>query len=113
MCPVTLNTHFRSLQLLFTHPIYWVFFGLVGLLALTVGAGSSSHEIMEESHAQLSRVLQTWPDASKMISALDCLAVVTFVGAADLAETELSLKAMWDVIHPKSGSNVCIGLVDF
>jgi hypothetical protein len=41
------------------------------------------------------------------------LAVVTFVGAADLAETELSLKAMWDVIHPKSGSNVCIGLVDF
>jgi hypothetical protein len=43
-----------------------------------------------------------------MISALDCLAVVTFVGAADLAETELSLKAMWDVIHPKSGSNVGI-----
>ncbi|EAZ40479.1 hypothetical protein OsJ_24933 [Oryza sativa Japonica Group] len=80
----------------------------IGLLALTVGAGSSSHEIMEESHAQLSRVLQTWPDASKMISALDCLAVVTFVGAADLAETELSLKAMWDVIHPKSGSNVGI-----
>jgi hypothetical protein len=68
MCPVTLNTHFRSLQLLFTHPIYWVFFGLVGLLALTVGAGSSSHEIMEESHAQLSMVLQTVPDASKMIS---------------------------------------------
>ncbi|EEC82358.1 hypothetical protein OsI_26677 [Oryza sativa Indica Group] len=80
----------------------------IGLLALTVGSGSSSHEIMEESHAQLSRVLQTWPDASKMISALDCLAVVTFVGAADLAETELSLKAMWDVIHPKSGSNVGI-----
>jgi hypothetical protein len=41
-----------------------------------------------------------------MISALDCLAVITFVGATDLAETELSLKAMWDVIHPKSGSNV-------
>jgi len=78
----------------------------IGLLAITLGAGSSSHEIMEESHPQLCRVLQAWSDASKMISALDCLAVITFVGATDLAETELSLKAMWDVIHPKSGSNV-------
>lgn len=80
----------------------------IGLLAITLGAGSSSHEIMDESHPQLLRVLQTWPDAPKMISALDCLAVVTFVGATDLAETQLSLKAIWDVIHPKSGSNVGI-----
>ncbi|XBI53981.1 hypothetical protein VPH35_036112 [Triticum aestivum] len=78
----------------------------IGLLSITLGAGSSSHETMVESHPQLSKVLQTWSDASKMISALDCLAVVTFVGATDLAETEVSLKAMWDVIHPKSGSNV-------
>uniref|UniRef100_A0A0E0NX28 Interferon-related developmental regulator N-terminal domain-containing protein n=1 Tax=Oryza rufipogon TaxID=4529 RepID=A0A0E0NX28_ORYRU len=40
--------------------------------------------------------------------ALDCLAVVTFVGATDLSETQLSMKAIWDVIHPKSGSNVGI-----
>ncbi|CAN6225899.1 unnamed protein product [Urochloa humidicola] len=78
----------------------------IGLLAITLGAGSSSHEIMEESHPQLCRILQAWSDGSKMISAVDCLAVITFVGATDLAETELSLKAMWDVIHPKSGSNV-------
>lgn len=78
----------------------------IGLLAITLGAGSSSHEIMEESHPQLCRILQAWSDATKMIAALDCLAVTTFVGATDLAETELSLKAMWDVIHPKSGSNV-------
>jgi hypothetical protein len=63
---------------------------------------------MDESRLQLLRVLQTWPDASKMISALDCLAVVTFVGATDLSETQLSMKAIWDVIHPKSGSNVGI-----
>jgi hypothetical protein len=81
---------------------------LRGLLAITLGAGSSSHEIMDESRLQLLRVLQTWPDASKMISALDCLAVVTFVGATDLSETQLSMKAIWDVIHPKSGSNVGI-----
>uniref|UniRef100_A0A0E0KFH9 Interferon-related developmental regulator N-terminal domain-containing protein n=1 Tax=Oryza punctata TaxID=4537 RepID=A0A0E0KFH9_ORYPU len=35
-------------------------------------------------------------------------AVVTFVGATDLSETQLSMKAIWDVIHPKSGSNVGI-----
>ncbi|CAN6312236.1 unnamed protein product [Urochloa humidicola] len=80
----------------------------IGLLAVTLGAGSSSHEIMDESHPQLLRILQTWPDAPKMISALDCLAVVTFVGATDLAETQLSMKAIWDVIHPKSGSNIGI-----
>ncbi|AQK69942.1 Protein disulfide isomerase-like 1-2 [Zea mays] len=56
-----------------------------GLLAITLGAGSSSLEIMEESHPQLCR-------------ALDCLVVITFVGASDLAETELSLKAMWDLM---------------
>uniref|UniRef100_J3LQ26 Interferon-related developmental regulator N-terminal domain-containing protein n=1 Tax=Oryza brachyantha TaxID=4533 RepID=J3LQ26_ORYBR len=77
-----------------------------GLLAITLGAGSSSREVMDETRPQLLRVLQTWPDVSKMISALDCLAIVTFVGATDLAETQLSMKTIWDVIHPKSGSNV-------
>jgi len=61
---------------------------------------------MDESEPQLLRILQTWPDAPKMICALDCLAVITFVGATDLAETQLSMSAIWDVIHPKSGSNV-------
>jgi hypothetical protein len=42
---------------------------------------------------------------------LDCLAVVTFVGANDLDETEVALKAIWEVIHPKSGSNVCESLI--
>jgi len=80
----------------------------IGLLSITLGAGSSSHEIMDESEPQLLRILQTWPDAPKMICALDCLAVITFVGATDLAETQLSMSAIWDVIHPKSGSNVGI-----
>jgi hypothetical protein len=42
--------------------------GLSGLLAITLGAGSSSHEVIEDSHPQLSRVLQSWSDATKMIS---------------------------------------------
>ncbi|XP_038983386.1 interferon-related developmental regulator 2-like [Phoenix dactylifera] len=77
----------------------------IGLLAITVGAGTSAHEIMEESVPQLSRALRSASDALK-ISVLDCLSVITFVGANDLAETETSLKIMWEVIHPKSVSNV-------
>ncbi|XP_020104663.1 interferon-related developmental regulator 2 [Ananas comosus] len=78
----------------------------IGLLAITVGSGNSSHEIMEESLPHLSKVLLSGSDASKMASVLDCLAVVTFVGAIDLAETETSLKAIWEVIHPKPASKV-------
>ncbi|KAG1342091.1 interferon-related developmental regulator 1 [Cocos nucifera] len=77
----------------------------IGLLAITVGAGTSAHEIMEESVPQLSRALISGSDALK-ISVLDCLSVITFVGANDLTETETSLKSMWQVIHPKSVSNV-------
>jgi hypothetical protein len=48
---------------------FWLLcFGLAGLLSITLGAGSSSHETMVESHPQLTKVLQTWSDASKMIS---------------------------------------------
>ncbi|XP_008805682.1 interferon-related developmental regulator 1 [Phoenix dactylifera] len=77
----------------------------IGLLAITAGAGSNAHEIMEESVPQLSRALKRGSDACK-ISVLDCLAVISFVGANDLAETETSLKIMWEVIRPKSVSNV-------
>lgn len=37
-----------------------------GLLAITAGAGSSSHEIMEESVPQLSRALKSGSDACKI-----------------------------------------------
>ncbi|KAG6509687.1 hypothetical protein ZIOFF_027687 [Zingiber officinale] len=37
---------------------------------------------------------------------IDCLALVTFIGANDLIETEGSLKIIWQVIYPKSGPNV-------
>ncbi|XP_065010610.1 uncharacterized protein LOC135585228 isoform X3 [Musa acuminata AAA Group] len=78
----------------------------IGLLAITIGAGSSAHEIMEESVSRLSQALMSGSDSLKKSSVLDCLALVTFVGANDLFETELSLKTMWQVIYPKSGPNV-------
>ncbi|CAL9186524.1 unnamed protein product [Musa hybrid cultivar] len=78
----------------------------IGLLAITIGAGSSAHEILEESVSQLSQALISGSDSLKKSSVLDCLALVTFIGANDLFETELSLKTMWQVIYPKSGPNV-------
>ncbi|WOL17643.1 hypothetical protein Cni_G26436 [Canna indica] len=78
----------------------------IGLLAITVGTGSNAHEIMAESILPLSQALISGSDSTKKISVVDCLAIVTFIGADDLVETETSLKTMWQVIYPKSGPNV-------
>jgi hypothetical protein len=63
LCPVL-----HTLQLKTNYCLTVFFMGLSGLLAITLGAGSSSHEVIEDSHPQLSRVLQSWSDATKMIS---------------------------------------------
>ncbi|KAJ0973703.1 hypothetical protein J5N97_015668 [Dioscorea zingiberensis] len=78
----------------------------IGLLAITVGAGDSAHEIMEESIPPLSLALKSGSDSQKKSSVLDCIALVTFVGAIDADETENAMKIIWETIHPKSGSNV-------
>ena len=39
---------------------------------------------------------------------VECLAIVTFVGATKTEETERSMQIMWQLLHPKLGSNVCI-----
>lgn len=36
------------------------------------------------------------------------MAIVTFVGAADPEETERSMQIMWQLLHPKLGSNVSL-----
>ncbi|KAM0950460.1 hypothetical protein DsansV1_C04g0041641 [Dioscorea sansibarensis] len=81
----------------------------IGLLAITVGAGDSAHEIMEESLPPLSLVLKSGSDSPKKSSVLDCIALVTFVGAIDTDETENAMKIIWETIHPKSGTNVGSG----
>ncbi|XP_042375504.1 interferon-related developmental regulator 2-like [Zingiber officinale] len=78
----------------------------IGLLAITVGAGNKAHEIMEESIYPLSQALVSGSDKTKKKAVIDCLALVTFIGANDLIETEGSLKIIWQVIYPKSGPNV-------
>ncbi|KAL9386047.1 hypothetical protein Peur_023057 [Populus x canadensis] len=78
----------------------------IGLLALTVGSGDNAHEILEESVIPISQALKSLSDSLKTVSLVECLAIVTFVGATKTEETERSMQIMWQLLHPKLGSNV-------
>ncbi|KAH0868326.1 hypothetical protein HID58_075348 [Brassica napus] len=79
---------------------------VIGLLALTVGLGDQAQEILEESVTPLSQALKSGREALKITSTLECLAVITFVGGANPEQTERSMQIIWQMIHPKLGSNV-------
>ncbi|CAN8304081.1 unnamed protein product [Cochlearia groenlandica] len=78
----------------------------IGLLALTVGLGDQAQEIFQESVTPLSQALKTGRETLKITSILECLAVITFVGGTDSEQTEKSMQIIWQMIHPKLGSNV-------
>ncbi|XP_059631145.1 uncharacterized protein LOC132274017 isoform X2 [Cornus florida] len=78
----------------------------VGLLALTTGPGDKAQEILEESVLPISQALKSRHETSKISSLLECLAIITFVGGNELEETEKSMQMIWQVVHPKLGSNV-------
>ncbi|XP_042009327.1 interferon-related developmental regulator 1-like isoform X2 [Salvia splendens] len=78
----------------------------IGLLALTVGPGEKAQEVLEESLSPISDALRVRPETSKILSLLQCLAVITFVGGEDPEQTEKSMHIMWQVAHPKLGANV-------
>ncbi|KAF5456116.1 hypothetical protein F2P56_025627 [Juglans regia] len=78
----------------------------IGLLALTVGPGDNAREILEESITPLSQAFKSVSDSLKISALLECLAIITFVGGNDSEETERSMQIMWQVVHPKLGSNV-------
>ncbi|MQL92083.1 hypothetical protein Taro_024722 [Colocasia esculenta] len=80
----------------------------IGLLAITVGCGSIAHEIMEESIPQLYQALTSGSDSLKKSSVLDCLAIISFIGGEDVVEKEKAMKIIWELILPKSGSNVTL-----
>nr|AUS89375.1 interferon-related developmental regulator family protein [Sesuvium portulacastrum] len=78
----------------------------IGLLALTTGCGISAREILDESVPSISQALRLKSESSKVASLLECLAVITFIGGEDPEETERSMQIMWQVVHPKLGTNM-------
>ncbi|ESQ34082.1 hypothetical protein EUTSA_v10007663mg [Eutrema salsugineum] len=79
---------------------------VIGLLALTVGLGDQAQEILEESVTPLSQALKSGREVLKITSIIECLAVITFVGGTNEEQTEKSMQIIWQMIHPKLGSNV-------
>ncbi|KAL2512076.1 interferon-related developmental regulator family protein/IFRD protein family [Abeliophyllum distichum] len=77
----------------------------LGLLAVTIGCGDNAHELYRESLPFISKVLKSGPE-SLLLSIIDCLAIVTFVGGSDFEETETSMQILWHFIHLESGDNV-------
>ncbi|CAA7393595.1 unnamed protein product [Spirodela intermedia] len=80
----------------------------IGLLAITIGCGSIAHEIMEECIPNFYQALTSGSDSLKKSAILDCLAVICFVGGEEVEEKEKAMKIIWELIHPKSGSNVTL-----
>ncbi|KAM7280165.1 hypothetical protein ACFE04_007299 [Oxalis oulophora] len=79
---------------------------VIGLLALTVGCGDKAREILDEATTPISQSLKSGSDPSKIVALLECLAIITFVGGDHPEQTEKSMQIMWQMVHPKLGSNV-------
>jgi hypothetical protein len=74
---------------------------VVGLLALTLRAGTS--DLLPMAFPLLSKTLRlqvSHDDAPKLVAALDCLAIITFIGVVDTKGVDLSMMAIWAVISP-------------
>ncbi|KAL1540328.1 interferon-related developmental regulator 1-like [Salvia divinorum] len=78
----------------------------IGLLSLTAGSGEKAREILEESVSPISEALKSTFETSIILSLLACLAVITFVGGEETEHAEKSMQIMWQIAHPKLGSNV-------
>ncbi|KAH9323430.1 hypothetical protein KI387_018069, partial [Taxus chinensis] len=76
----------------------------LGLLAVTLGASKITHQIIEESSPHLGRVAKLSSDVACRISALQSLAVVTFIGEADVERIEKTVDMLWQVGVHKGGS---------
>ncbi|KAK2985618.1 hypothetical protein RJ640_006881 [Escallonia rubra] len=79
---------------------------VIGLLALTTGPGENAQEILKDSVSPISDGLKSRSDTSKIRPLLECLAIVTFVGGDEPEEIEKSMQIIWQLVHPKLGSNV-------
>ncbi|CAI9786274.1 unnamed protein product [Fraxinus pennsylvanica] len=77
----------------------------LGLLAVTIGCGDDAHELYNESLPLISKALKSGTESS-LLSIIDCLAIVTFVGGSNFQETETSMKMLWQFIHLESDDNV-------
>ncbi|XP_073125465.1 uncharacterized protein [Henckelia pumila] len=78
---------------------------VLGLLAITIGCGDNAHELYKESVPIISQAFNSRTETF-LLSVINCLAVITFVGGNDFEETEASMRIMWNFIHSRPIENV-------
>ncbi|KAF3676842.1 putative L-type lectin-domain containing receptor kinase IX.1-like [Capsicum annuum] len=74
---------------------------LIGLVALTLGEGDYAHEIYEDSFVFLPQVLLK-SKLSHAVKVMECLSIVTLVGAKDSVDTERSMNFIWEFMSQES-----------
>ncbi|KAK4378552.1 hypothetical protein RND71_000414 [Anisodus tanguticus] len=74
---------------------------LIGLVVLTLGAGDNAHEVYEESLVFLPQLLIK-SKLSHAVKVMECLSIVTLVGATDFADTERSMEIIWKFMNQES-----------
>ncbi|KAG5526328.1 hypothetical protein RHGRI_032569 [Rhododendron griersonianum] len=67
----------------------------IGLLAVILGPGDSASELFEESLSTCSQMLSFQAES---VNVLECLAIVTLVGAEDFSDIERSMKFIWKYV---------------
>ncbi|XP_051144234.1 uncharacterized protein LOC127260526 [Andrographis paniculata] len=77
----------------------------LGLLAITIGCGDNANELYMETLPVISQALKSKSEAV-LLSVIECLAVVTFVGADSFEQTEASMKIIWDFIYSDPSETV-------
>ncbi|XP_058191217.1 uncharacterized protein LOC131308322 isoform X2 [Rhododendron vialii] len=73
----------------------------IGLLAVILGPGDSARELFEESLSTCSQMLGFQAES---VNVLECLAIVTLVGAEDFSDIERSMKFIWKYISSNEAS---------
>ncbi|XP_059310785.1 uncharacterized protein LOC132062179 [Lycium ferocissimum] len=74
---------------------------LIGLVVLTLGAGDNAHEVYEESLVLLPQLLIK-SKLSHAVKVMECLSIVTLVGATDFFDTERSMEIIWQFMNQES-----------
>ncbi|URE11075.1 Interferon-related developmental regulator [Musa troglodytarum] len=80
---------------------------VIGLLALTVDNSNAAHEIMKESVPQLCEAFKSGSNAFKIL-VLQCLAIVTFVGASSPDAVQLSMKYIWETCNSADSTHTVL-----
>ncbi|KAH7291435.1 hypothetical protein KP509_29G016900 [Ceratopteris richardii] len=78
---------------------------LIGLMAVTTGAGDVAQHILSEASAYLIKAAKFGSDSKARIAALEALALTCFVGSTNYEATEEIMDVLWQMSKRKGSSH--------